>query len=317
MIAALECVRTIVLQRPYKGCKAELARHIADQLPHGQVVDAVLCSRVVQQVDSTMDVIERGEYALLAAYASEVAARNPGLRLELGVTFGGQQRTDPEPYWRAWEHDAATPGTARATSSCARGPLLESDLAAFEYVAVINPAAGVLGRVMEGMLALDGTAARRFGQILTASSRVNGHNVILGAIFGRTENSWLYTKLMSLLFNAAPVLATRAPTVASDRAKGLIKAVAEFLDVVVGLAQREMALRARMLAELRGQTLSADDEVSLKLAVEERAKALRLHHVWVGWHAWLLGSVLQLTSHASFGCLLRDCLFQNRSACPT
>ena len=292
-----------MLQRPYKGCKAELARHIADELPHGQVVDAVLCSRIVQQVDSSMDVVERGEYALLAAYASQVAARNPGLRLELGVTFGGQQRTDPEPYWRAWEHDAAAPGMVRATSSCARGPLLESDLAAFEYVAVINPAAGVLGRVMEGMLALDGTAARRFGQILTASSRVNGHNIILGAIFGRTENSWLYTKLMSLLFNAAPVLATRAPTVASDRAKGLIKAVAEFLGVVVHIAQREMAQRARMLAGLRNQTLSADDVVSLELAVEERARALRLHHVWVGWHAWLLGSVLQLTSHASFGCL--------------
>jgi hypothetical protein len=49
---------------------------------------------------------------------------------------------------------AQHPNTARATSSCVNGPLLNSDLDAFEYVAVINPAAGVLGRVMEGMLAL-------------------------------------------------------------------------------------------------------------------------------------------------------------------
>jgi hypothetical protein len=69
---------------------------------------------VVRQVDSTMDCIERGEYSLLAEYACKVAARNPGLRLELGVTFGGQQMRDPEPYWRAWEHDAAAPSSAFA-----------------------------------------------------------------------------------------------------------------------------------------------------------------------------------------------------------
>ena len=82
---------------------------------------------------------------------------------QLGVTFGGQQAAD-EPYWRAWKHDAAAPGKVLASASRQRGPLLESDLATFfEYVALINPAASVLAVVMEGMLELDGTSARRFG----------------------------------------------------------------------------------------------------------------------------------------------------------
>ncbi len=131
------------------------------------------------------------------------------------------------------------------------------------------------------MLALDGTSARRFGQVLTASSRVNGHNVILGAILGRTENAWLYTKLLNMLFLTAPVLATCAPTVTSDRAKGLIKAVSDFLATVKRIATVELTRRLRTLAELRGKILSPEDETEIKQLVVVRAEDLRLHHVFV------------------------------------
>jgi hypothetical protein len=100
----------------------------------------------------------------------------------------------------------------------------------------------------------------------TSNNVGRSHNVILGAILGRTENAWLYTKLLNMLFLTAPVLATRAPTVTSDRAKGLIKAVSDFLATVRRIATVELTRRLRTLAELRGKILTITRRCSLTYA---------------------------------------------------
>ena len=73
--------------------------------------------------------------------------------------------------------------------------------------------------VMQNIISLDGTSARRFGQVLLVGSRINGHNVALAAILGRTENGLNYSRLLGALFSVVPEMAARPPTVVSDRGR--------------------------------------------------------------------------------------------------
>ena len=86
-----------------------------------------------------------------------------------------------------------------------------ADAAVFDYVVLINPAARGLSSVMQNIISLDGTSARRFGQVLLVGSRINGHNVALAAILGRTENGLNYSRLLRHLFNVVPEMAARPP----------------------------------------------------------------------------------------------------------
>jgi hypothetical protein len=127
-------------------------------------MDAVLCSRVVRWCDTQADMRERREYGLIAPWALRATALNAGLVVVMGVKITGTNKVVD--FWRRWSHDPAQPDKVRHESEWLRGPLAVTDAAVFDYVVLINPAARGLSSVMQNIISLDGTYARRFGQVL-------------------------------------------------------------------------------------------------------------------------------------------------------
>ncbi len=119
-------------------------------------------------------------------------AQNPGLVVVLGVKITGTGTVVD--FRRRWSHDPAQPNNVRLESQWPREPLGMADAAVFDYVVLINPAARGLSSVMQNIISLDGTSPRRLGQVMLVGSRVNGHNVALAAILGRTENGLNYSR---------------------------------------------------------------------------------------------------------------------------
>ncbi len=276
-IAAIDQVQIIVLARPHKGDKQDLARQIASHLPNGQHVDHVLCSRVVRWCDSQADLQERREYGLIAPWALRATALNPGLVVVLGVKITG---TSPVvDFWRRWSHDPAQPNNVRHESQWPREPLGMTDAAVFDYVVLINPAARGLSSVMQNIISLDGTSARRFGQVLLVGSRINGHNVALAAILGRTENGLNYSRLLAHLFSVVPEMAARPPTVVSDRGAAIIAAVEAFETGMRAIAEKLWTERFDKAQAQRAPEEEEQNKAQFLNRVVLEASKLQLHHI--------------------------------------
>ena len=276
-IAAIEQVQIIVQGRKPKCDKQDLARQIASHLPHGQLVDHVLCSRVVRWCDRQADLKERSEYGLIAPWALRATALNRGLVVVLGVKITGTGSVVD--FWRRWSHDPAQPDNVRHESEWPRGPLDLADAAVFDYVVLINPAARGLSSVMQNIISLDGTSARRFGQVLLVESRINGHNVALAAILGRTENGLNYSRLLRHLFNVVPEMAARPPTVMSDRGAAIIAAVEAFEPEMRTIAQK---LWTERFDKKQAQRAPGEEEQNKALFINRvvlEASKLQLHHI--------------------------------------
>ena len=276
-IADLEPVQLLVSAREPNCCKRELARQMATHLPPGQHMDAVLCSRVVRWCDTQADMRERREYGLIAPWALRATALNAGLVVVMGVKITGTNKVVD--FWRRWSHDPAQPDKVRHESEWLRGPLAVTDAAVFDYVVLINPAARGLSSVMQNIISLDGTYARRFGQVLLVGCRINGHNVALAAILGRTESGLNYSRLLGHLFSVVPEMAARPPTVASDRGAAIIAAVEAFEPEMRAIAQK---LWTERFEKAQAQRAPGEEEHGTAQFINRvvlEASKLQLNHI--------------------------------------
>jgi hypothetical protein len=132
---------------------------------------------------------------------------------------------------------------------------------------------------MQNIISLDGTSARRFGQVLLVGSRINGHNVALAAILGRTENGLNYSRLLAHLFSVVPEMAARPPTVVSDRGAAIIAAVEAFEPGMRAIAEKLWTERFDKAQAQRAPEEEEQNKAQFLNRVVLEASKLQLHHI--------------------------------------
>jgi hypothetical protein len=132
---------------------------------------------------------------------------------------------------------------------------------------------------MQNIIRLDGTSARRFGQVLLVGSRINGHNVALAAILGWTENGLNFSRLLGHLFSVVPEMAAWPPTVVSDRGAAIIAAVEAFEPGMRAIAQKLWAERFDKAQAQRAPGEEEHDKAQFINRVVLEASKLQLHHI--------------------------------------